>query len=83
MRYAGVTAALLLIPFLGNWDWSGGDNVIMGILIFGTGLAYELVTWKIADRKRKIVHGIIFLILFLLTWAELAVGIFGTPFAGN
>ena len=34
-------------------------------------------------NKRKIVVILIVLIVLFLIWAELGVGIFGTPFAGN
>jgi hypothetical protein len=33
--------------------------------------------------KKKIIITIIVIVILFLVWAELAVGIFGTPFAGN
>lgn len=85
---AAVVAALLLIPFVAmqftkevNWDET--DFIVMGALLFITGLGIEIVTRKVKSTNAKIglVLGILF-ILFLI-WAELAVGIFGSPFAGS
>ncbi|WP_304063049.1 hypothetical protein [Pedobacter glucosidilyticus] len=84
----GVVGAILLIPFIAmqftsEVDWSLSDFVIMGVLLIGTGLLIELATRKIkTNSKRLIVLGGILLVFFLI-WAELAVGIFGSPFAGS
>lgn len=83
-----IAGALLLIPFIGmqfsdEVVWTAFDFIIAGILLFGTGLAIDLVLRKVSStRNRFIVCGIILAGLFLV-WAELAVGIFGTPFAGS
>ncbi|PVY39444.1 hypothetical protein [Pontibacter virosus] len=81
-------AFLLLIPliamqFTNEVDWDLADFVIMGILLLSTGLLAELVIRKVRNTEsRLVIIGIILLVLFLI-WAELAVGIFGTPFAGS
>lgn len=83
------TASILLLTplvamqFTDEVDWSISDFVIMGILLFGTGLICELIMRKITDIKKRIVVCGIILFGFFLIWAELAVGIFGTPFAGS
>jgi ABC-type dipeptide/oligopeptide/nickel transport system permease component len=81
-RIALGTAVILLIPLMARWPWTLGDFVIMGVLISGTGLAYKLLT-KTANKNYRLTVGIVLLMVFLLVWAELAVGIFGTPFAGS
>jgi hypothetical protein len=79
---------LLLIPliamqFTSEVDWGLLDFVVMGILLLGTGLMAELVIRKVKNTEsRFVIIGLILLVLFLI-WAELAVGIFGTPFAGS
>ncbi|SIT74639.1 hypothetical protein [Pontibacter indicus] len=81
-------AFLLLIPliamqFTSKVDWGLFDFVIMGILLLSTGLAAEFVIRKVKNTEsRLVVIGLILLVFFLI-WAELAVGIFGTPFAGS
>lgn len=79
---------LLLIPFIAmqfssEVVWSLSDFIIAGILLLATGLMFELVLRKFKTTKsRLMLCGIIFLGL-VLVWAELAVGVFGTPFAGS
>ncbi len=80
--------ALLLIPFTAmqftkevTWDWK--DFLAMGILLGVTGLIIELVLRKVKRRiNRLILCSVILLVLFLV-WAEMAVGILGTPIAGS
>ncbi len=76
-------AVLLLIPFIAGFDWSPMDYVIMGFLLLVTGLSSEVVLRKFKDTKQRILIVGVVLLAFFLVWAELAVGIFGTPFAGS
>ena len=81
-------AFLLLIPliamqFTNEVDWNLLDFVIMGILLLGTGLMAELVIRKVRNTESRLVIIGLILLAFFLIWAELAVGIFGTPFAGS
>lgn len=83
-----VAATILSIPFIAmqftaevNWDIF--DFVIMGILLFGTGLVCEFILRNVQSTKNRIIIcGAVLFALFLL-WAELAVGIFGSPIAGS
>jgi hypothetical protein len=84
----GIVGLILLIPliamqFTKEVKWDIFDFVVMGTLLLITGLAIELVTRKLKSTYIKIGLALIILIMFLLIWAELAVGIFGTPFAGS
>lgn len=84
---AGV-GVLLLIPliamqFTKEVDWNIFDFLIMGILLSGTGFLCELVLRKAKSTQSRILICGLVIFLFLLTWIELAVGIFGTPFAGS
>jgi hypothetical protein len=81
-------ALLLLIPlvamqFTNEVDWSLRDFVIMGILLLGTGLICEFVMRKVKTTGKRIAVIAVILLVFFLIWAELAVGIFGSPFAGT
>ena len=80
--------SLLLIPLVGMQfsdavDWKLFDFVLMGSLLALTAFAGYTIWTKVNQPKQRIVliAGVVF--LFLLVWAELAVGVFGTPFAGN
>ena len=79
---------LLLIPliamqFTNEVNWGLFDFVIAGALLLGTGILCELVLRKIKKTKLKIIIFLAILALLFLIWAELAVGIFGTPFSGH
>lgn len=83
-----VTGILLLIPvvamqFTDEIVWDRFDFTIMGILLFTTGLIFELVRSNINSKVTRIVASVVIILLFLLVWAELGVGIFGTPWAGS
>lgn len=79
---------LLLIPliamqFTDEVNWSLFDFVVMGVLLFGTGLMCELVLRKVKKFEHRIAICAALVVMLFLIWAELAVGIFGSPFAGS
>ncbi|MGB5667516.1 MAG: hypothetical protein WBM53_11745 [Maribacter sp.] len=81
-------AILLLIPliamqFTAEVNWTPFDFVVAGFLLIGTGLIFDLVIRKIKNIKYRIATSLVLLIALLLIWAELAVGIFGTPLSGS
>ena len=85
IAFAGI---LLLIPlvamqFSSEVTWSVSDFLVAGVLLLGTGLLVEAVLRTVKTKsKRLLLVGVILLILALI-WIELAVGLFGTPFAGS
>ena len=81
-------AILFLIPliamqFTDEVSWTSLDFVVMGILLLSTGLLCELTMRKVTKIKHRIALCIAILVVFLIIWAELAVGIFGTPLSGS
>jgi len=79
---------LLAIPFIAmrftdDVDWSFGDFLVMGIILLATGMLGDWVLRRFAKFHYRILMIVGIIILFLLIWAELGVGLFGTPFAGN
>lgn len=80
--------ALLSIPLVGNLfskevNWSGSDFLIAGILLFTTAFLINLVRNRIKKQGQKVLIVIFILLALALIWLELAVGIFGSPFAGS
>ena len=80
--------SLLLIPVIGmlvtdDIHWSSFDFIIMGSLLFCFGVGIELVNTRVKHVKKRLLYLGILVLMFLLIWAELAVGIFGTPYAGS
>lgn len=87
-RIVFAVAILLLIPFVAmlftdEVNWGLFDFIVAGVLLLGTGLLCELVMRKVHKTDHRIAICAAILITLLLIWAELAVGIFGTPFAGS
>ena len=81
-------AFLLLIPliamqFTDEVKWTLLDFVVAGVLLISTGLIFDLVIKKVKNINYRIAISIALFIILLLIWAELAVGIFGTPFSGS
>jgi hypothetical protein len=64
-----------------NWDLF--DFMIIGALLLATGLSYVLLAGKLPKSAHRAVLALLLVGILVLIWAELAVGIFGTPFAGN
>lgn len=90
-RLTGIVLAvalLLLVPliamqFTNEVDWSGFDVLVAGVLLLGTGLLCELAMRKIWNKDYQIGVIAVILLALVLIWAELAVGIFGSPLAGS
>ena len=86
----GVTTLLVLsIPliamqFTPEVNWSLGDFIIMGILIFTTGSAYVLVVRYTPHVIQRAAYGAAIGTTFLMIWSNAAVGLIGAgPHAGN
>ena len=80
--------SLLLIPlvamqFTDQVDWSFGDFLVMAGLLFSLTMAVAVVRQKAREKTQRIGLIALLLLIFLLIWAELAVGIFGTFLAGS
>jgi hypothetical protein len=71
------------MQFNGSVHWSLGDFILMGLLLVGLGTSITLILNRIKNRKKSLVYIWVLIIFFLLIWAELAVGIFNTSFAGS
>ncbi len=74
---------LVAMQFTSEVHWTASDFVVAGVLLFGTGLLIELVLRKTKKGAWRILAVLGLMLLFLLTWLELAVGIFGSPWAGT
>lgn len=74
---------MLVNQFNDEVDWKIGDFIVMSILLLSAGLAYEFIAKKMSTTAYRVAVAIAIGIVFLLIWAELAVGIFGSPFAGS
>jgi hypothetical protein len=70
------------MAFTDDVKWNLADFAVIGTLLIGAGLTYEFVTSKVNSKYRATI-AVVFIAAVLLDWAELAVGVFGTPLAGS
>ncbi len=80
--WAGATLSLLLVPlvamqFSADWNWDLFDFGFAFVLLFGTGLTYELIARKADYRAYKSAVGVAVVAALLLVWINAAVGIIG------
>ena len=82
LRPALATAFLLMIPLVAmrftqevNWTWF--DFVVAGILLFGSGLTYELVSRQGTTLAYRAAVGLAVGAGLFLVWVNLAVGVIG------
>ena len=77
----GAAAFILLAPlaamqFTSEVRWNAFDFAVMGTMLLAAGVACEIaVRTQKSDVGRFVICGVIGLV-FVLTWAELAVGVF-------
>ena len=76
-----VVALLLIIPliamqFTNEVNWNILDFIVAGILLLGTGLAFNFVMQKVKNTKFRIAICLAILAYLFLIRTELAVGIF-------
>jgi hypothetical protein len=91
LRLIGIVIAvsvLLLIPYIamkvtGEVKWSAFDFVVAGALLFGAGLAVEIALRLVTKLEYRIAACVGILVVLAVVWAELAVGLIGTPLAGS
>lgn len=80
--------SLLLIPLIGmsitnEINWSSFDFIIMGSLLFLLSIGINFMSNRTNNVKNRLLYIGILVLIFMLIWAELAVGILETPFAGS
>jgi len=74
---------LLAMKFTEDVNWSIYDFVVMGFLLLFFSLGIDVTMKKVKNENIKILYVVLTILIFLLIWAELAVGIFDSHFAGD
>ena len=74
---------LVAMQFTKEVNWTLSDFLIMGILLFATVFTIDFVLKKVKTFKSRLILVFGILALLILIWAEMAVGIFGSPIAGS
>lgn len=74
---------LLAMQFTKEVNWSVFDFLIAAVILFGAVFTISLILEKFKTTKSRFVLIFTTLAIVFLIWIELAVGIFGSPFAGS
>lgn len=74
---------LVAMQFTKEVNWTLSDFLIMGLLLFATVFTIDFVLKKVKTFKARLILVLGILALLILIWAEMAVGIFGSPIAGS
>jgi dipeptide/tripeptide permease len=82
------STVILTIPILGklytdDFQWALPDFIIGAILLYGTSFMIDVIMRKVQKKSHRLALSGLILLVLLCIWAELAVGLIGTPFAGN
>jgi len=82
--FAFLLSIILLFNIISDeFDWNIFDFIILIIMMIFAATSFELVPRFIKSQKNHRILFAIIIFLFLLIWAELGVGIFNSPFAGD
>ena len=74
---------LVAMQFTEQVTWTLSDFVAMSFLLLGTGLLLALLWRKEGHRTYRLAGMAVIVLAAILFWAELSVGIFGSPIAGT
>ncbi|MEZ4911947.1 MAG: hypothetical protein R2774_13930 [Saprospiraceae bacterium] len=83
-----IVAVILSIPFIAmqfteEVSWNVSDFIVMASILFSVGLGLNFIIKSHFRSSIKIWFLVSMIAVFFLIWVELAVGLFGTPFAGS
>ena len=74
---------LIAMQFSKEVNWSLLDFTVAGFILFATAFIIKIILERFKTTKSRLILIGITLVILVLVWIELAVGIFGSPFAGN
>jgi hypothetical protein len=82
----GITCILLLplvaMQFTREVNWSPADFGVVGALLLVACITFEFLARRVSGSSRYAI-GIAIVTVVVLVWLELAVGVFGSPWAGT
>lgn len=85
--WAGALALLALpalaMPFTAEVNWGPEDFAIGGALLLGTAFVLDRILGSRWSRRTMALAAGAAVLALLLVWAELAVGLVGSPWAGS
>lgn len=82
------TLVILLLPLLAaqfsnEVNWSPFDFLLATVLLLACGYSIQFMIHTFKNKKVRLLAISVVILVLILIWIELAVGVFGTPIAGN
>mgnify|MGYP000901240844 CR=1 FL=1 len=78
-----LTIPLVAMQFTYEVRWSLSDFLVAAALLSGAALLIELCMRSTQRIAVRVAAWAVVVLALVLTWVELAVGVFGTPFGGS
>ncbi len=83
-----VAGILLMVPaiamqFTKEVNWSLFDFLVAAVLLFAAAFGIDLIYRNVKNKSKSWIYILLVLFVLALIWAEMAVGIFGSPIAGS
>lgn len=80
--------SFLLVPlvamnFTNEVNWGPYDFLIAAVLLGGMALLLDIILRKTNNSPKRWLLGLGVFLVVVLLWAEMAVGLFGSPIAGS
>ena len=69
-----LTIPLVAMQYTNEVNWTIGDFIFAGVLLFGSGAFYEFVSRNMQNPRRKLFVGLVVIFFVLLVWAGAATG---------
>jgi len=71
------------MQFTDEVNWTLEDFVVAAVLLGGFAMVYELFRHLVSSPQKRSLIFVLLVVLLIIIWAEMAVGIFGSPLAGS
>ncbi|MEE2527240.1 hypothetical protein V0U79_12780 [Hyphobacterium sp. HN65] len=75
MPFALLAIPAIVMQFTAEVAWGPEDFLVMGFLLLALTALIDVIVSRLAGRRARLIGIAIVLVVFLLVWAELAVGI--------
>jgi hypothetical protein len=67
--WAGLMAAILMIPFLTNSPWTSLDYISAAVVLFGSAACYEIAASKMKNKAYRLIAAVVAIGVVMSLWA--------------
>ena len=72
--WAAIVAAILMIPLLAKFPWTGSDFIFAGVMLFGSATVYEFATRNMKNSTHRVLVALAVLLVLGFIWGLAATG---------